>query len=150
MWRYKVAALLHRQVRMPQDQVNMFVLLINFSCPKLSYVPAVFPTKSHSYPDPSVPSYAPLPSSASGSIMGPVEMRLTRTCSRHVVAKGYLSWLCDTVRKRLQLGKISVGLRLIEFGVPKQLTYPEFFDKLYIVICKPGIHLQIFRSTILS
>ena len=105
---------------------NMFVLLfailklINFSCPKLSYVPAVFPTQSHSYPDPSVHSYAPLPSSASGSIMGPMEMRLTRTSRSQVatshVTEGYGSWLSETIWGILQRGKVGAGLRLIEAG----------------------------------
>ena len=105
---------------------NMLVLffailkLINFSCPKLSYVPAVFPTQSHSYPDPSVPSYAPLPSSASGCIMGPTEMSLTKTSSSQVatshVTKGYGSWLSGTIWGIFQRGKVGAGLRLIEAG----------------------------------
>ena len=100
---------------------NMLVLflailkLINFSYPKLSYVPGVFPTQPQPYPDPD-PS---VPSSACGPILVPMERRLTRT-SRQVVlshvTKGYLSRLRVTVWEMLQRGKISVGLRFMQVG----------------------------------
>ena len=97
---------------------NMLVLffailkLINFSYPKLSNVPAVFPTQPQPYPD----QDTSVPSSAYGPTLASMERSLPRTSSMQVVTKGYLSWLCDTVRERLQRGKISVGLRFIEFG----------------------------------
>ena len=101
---------------------NMLVLflailkLINFSYPKLSYVPGVFPTQSQPISDNSVPS------SACGNALAPVEVMLTRSSWQAVaqvisdVTRGYMSWLSDRVWQILQRRKIAAGLRLIQVG----------------------------------
>ena len=101
---------------------NMLVIFLTIlrmlyiTQPKLSYVPALFPTQSQSIPDPSVPSCA------CGNTMAPVEVRLTRSSCQAVgqvisdLTRGYLSWLRDTVWQILQRRKIAAGLKFIQVG----------------------------------
>ena len=99
---------------------NMLVIFLTIlrmlyiTQPKLSYVPALFPTQSQSLPDPSVHSCA--------NTMGPVEGMLSRPSCQAVrqvisdVTRGYMSWLHDTVWQILQRRKIAAGLMFIQVG----------------------------------
>ena len=90
--------------------------MIHLTQPKLSYVPAVFPTHSKFLPNPSVPS------SACGPTMTHVEVRLTGpSCQgmRQVVSdltRGYLSQLSERFWEKVQRKKNAAGLRIIEVG----------------------------------
>ena len=64
--------------------------MIHFTQPKLSYVPAAFPTQPQPYTDP----VTPVPSPARGSLLTPMQRILTRTCRWQVV-------LCDMTRESL-------------------------------------------------
>jgi hypothetical protein len=102
-----------------ENVVVLFLAILNMihlTQPKLSYVPAAFPTQSQSIPNPSVPS------SAFGSIMTPVEVRLTRPSCRGMwqvisgLTRGYLSQLSERFWVKVQRKKNAVGLRIIEVG----------------------------------
>ena len=90
------------------------IRMIYFAKPKLSFVPAMFPTQSQSLPDPSVHSCA--------NTMGPVEGMLSRPSCQAVrqvisdVTRGYMSWLRDRVWQILQRRKIAAGLMFIQVG----------------------------------
>jgi hypothetical protein len=90
--------------------------MLYFAQPKLSYVPAVFPTQSQSLTDSSIPR------SACGSTMAPMEVRLARPSCRAVgqvisdLTRGYREWLRDTVWQILQRRKIAAGLMFIQVG----------------------------------
>ena len=94
--------------------------LIQFAPPKLSYVPAVFPTQPQPYADPVIP----VPSPARGSLLTPMRMHmqrmLTRTCRWQVVlgnmAREKLSGLRDAVWRKLRGKKIALGLRIVKVG----------------------------------
>ena len=94
-----------------------FIKLINFSCPKLSFVPAVFPTQPQPYPDQdtSVPSSAYSPTLAPVEMSYPASTSSSQVATSHV-AEGYLSWLSGKVWGILQRWKIGAGLKLIEAG----------------------------------
>jgi hypothetical protein len=101
---------------------NMLVIFLTIlrmlyiTQPKLSYVPALFPTQSQSLPDPSVPSCA------CANTMDPVEVRLTRSSCQAVgqvisdLTRGSTSWLRDRVWQILQRRKIAAGLMFIQVG----------------------------------
>ena len=121
---YYTSNLFNRSYTANRNQTveNMMVMLLTilrmlyFGQPKLSYVPANFPTQSQPISDPSVPS------SASGNALAPVEVMLTRSSWQAVaqvisdVTRGYMSWLSDRVWQILQCRKIAAGLRLIQVG----------------------------------
>jgi hypothetical protein len=102
-----------------ENMLVMFLTILRMlyiAQPKLSFVPAMFPTQSQSIPDPSVPSCA------CGNAMVPVEVMLTRSRCQAVrqvisdVTRGYMSWLRDRVWQILQHRKIAAGLMFIQVG----------------------------------
>ena len=92
------------------------IRMIYLARPKLSFVPAMFPTQSQSLPDPSVHSCA------CGNTMAPVEGMLTRSSCQAVgqvisdLTRGSTSWLRDRVWQILQRRKIAAGLMFIQVG----------------------------------
>ena len=101
---------------------NMLVMFLSilrmvyFAQPKLSFVPAMFPTQSQSLPDLSVHSCA------CGNTIAPVEVMLTRPSCQALgqvisdLTRGYISWLRDTVWQIMQCTKIAAGLKFIQVG----------------------------------
>ena len=111
-------ASLHSILNMETLVVLLFTILklIQFAPPKLSYVPAVFPTQPQPYTDP----VTPVPSSARGSLLTPMQRVLTRTCRWQVVlcdmARENLSELRDAVWRKVRGKKVALGLRIVKVG----------------------------------
>ena len=114
--KFEWSSFVHRNVPMENMLVIFltFLRMIFFAQPKLSYVPALFPTQSLT--DPSIPS------SACDSPMAPVEVMLNRTSCQAVgqvisdLTRGSTSWLRDRVWQILQRRKIAAGLMFIQVG----------------------------------
>ena len=111
-------ARLHSLLNIETLVVLIFTILklIQFAPPKLSYVPAVFPTQTQPYTDP----VTPVPSSARGSLLNPMQRVPTRTCRWQVVlcdmARENLSELRDVVWRKVRGKKVALGLRIVKVG----------------------------------